>query len=1143
MEVVLTTELTTTPHRGAVRALARLLAGAVTASALFVGAAAPAFAAAVTVTTATGGTAIADSTGGSTGTYTALGDMRFTEDSTAQIGLGNIVIKAPAGFEWKTSSVITVAQGGTVGSSRAILLSSNLSSCTSQATSISVTPTTSTISFRVCRVSGDAGYVNIATPDVRPSAKTPLASGNIYVDDSTTSALPTVVKGTSGTNLGSLAMVAGPATGLLITGLPSPYTTQSTQTVTVTALSAAGNKATSYRGAVKFTSTDTAATLPADYTFTAADNGAHVYTNGVTLRTLGSRTVNAADKSNGSISGGVGVAVVPASASSLVVSGIAATGTAGTSRSVTVTARDTYGNTATGYTGTVHFSSTDTAAGLPADYTFVAGDAGVKTFTGGVVLKTAGTHTVTATDTAASAVTGTQSGLAVTAAALDTIVVSPSSATITAGQGQAYTTQARDAYGNSLGNVAAVYSVSPDGSCTGATCTVTTAGAHTVTATHQGKTATASLNVVAAPASSITVGGIDGSAVAGAERGATVTIKDAYGNVADGYRGTVSFSSSDGAAALPASYTFTAADNGVHTFGGIVLKTAGTWSVTVKAPGLTDGTQGSLVVTAGPVDSIAFGSAPASVTAGGSAHYAVSASDAYGNSLGDVSDAATFSISPDGSCTGADCTATKAGSHTVTATYQGKSVSASLMVGHGAPDSIAVAIDPNGILADGQATASAGATVLDAYGNPVSGATVAFATSGDVTFGPVTDNGDGTYSATITASTTGGDETITAAIGELTGSAVLHETTPVSASSVGPASRGQGANGGAYGQSVTVTGSGFVAGTATDFGPGVTTKFTTFVNATTLTAHIVVAEDATVGSRDVTVTLPDGRSAVIAGAFTVNPGPSVASAAPSAIQVGKTQVVTLTGANFDAATKVSFPSTGLAITKTVLVDDSHLSVTVSAASNATAGARDLVVTNPADQGRGTCTGCITITSGPVPPALTSLDTDILGPGALRMVAFNGTGFASGAKVTFPGSGVAPYSVAYVSPTQLNVTISVAGNAAAGLRAITITNPDGTKGSCADCFEVSAGPVVSGSSHSSLARGSATTVTLTGSGFQSGATVAISNWVTVSEVNVVSADTITMKVTVPATTATGARTITITNPDGGKSTASGQLTIS
>jgi hypothetical protein len=54
-------------------------------------------------------------------------------------------------------------------------------------------------------------------------------------------------------------------------------------TVTVTATDANGNPLTSYTGTVDFGSLDLQAVLPANYTFTAADQGVHVFT--LTLKT------------------------------------------------------------------------------------------------------------------------------------------------------------------------------------------------------------------------------------------------------------------------------------------------------------------------------------------------------------------------------------------------------------------------------------------------------------------------------------------------------------------------------------------------------------------------------------------------------------------------------------------------------------------------------------------------------------------------------------------------------------------------------------------------------------------------------------------------------------------------------------------
>jgi hypothetical protein len=76
--------------------------------------------------------------------------------------------------------------------------------------------------------------------------------------------------------------------------------------------------------------------------------------------------------------------------------------TQGTSFSVTVTAQDSAGDTVTFYSGTVQFTSSDSAASLPANSTLTNG---VGTFT--VTLNTLGKQTVTATDSANSALTAT----------------------------------------------------------------------------------------------------------------------------------------------------------------------------------------------------------------------------------------------------------------------------------------------------------------------------------------------------------------------------------------------------------------------------------------------------------------------------------------------------------------------------------------------------------------------------------------------------------------------------------------------------------------------------------------------------------------------------------------------------------------
>lgn len=97
----------------------------------------------------------------------------------------------------------------------------------------------------------------------------------------------------------------------------------------------------------------------------------------------------------------------------------------------------------------------------------------------------------------------------------------------------------------------------------------------------------------------------------------------------------------------------------------------------------------------------------------------------------------------------------------------------------GAP-TISVAVSPGSIPPDGQSTTTATAVVSDG-GTPESGDAVSFSSSDPgQSIGAVTDNGDGTYTATITASKTAGNATITAT-DATPGTAVSATTTLTSA--------------------------------------------------------------------------------------------------------------------------------------------------------------------------------------------------------------------------------------------------------------------------------------------------------------------------------------------------------------------------
>jgi hypothetical protein len=187
---------------------------------------------------------------------------------------------------------------------------------------------------------------------------------------------------------------------------PANATAGTAFNITVTAVAQSGATATGYTGTVHFTSTDSMAVLPSDYTFTTADAGVHTF-SGVILKKSGTQTITAADTVNSGVTGSATTSVKAATATHFTLLASTKTPKAGTPFTITITALDQFGNKATGYRGTIHFTSSDAAAVLPANYTFVSSDKGKHTFS--VTLNTVGKQTITATDTAHSTIKGTTS--------------------------------------------------------------------------------------------------------------------------------------------------------------------------------------------------------------------------------------------------------------------------------------------------------------------------------------------------------------------------------------------------------------------------------------------------------------------------------------------------------------------------------------------------------------------------------------------------------------------------------------------------------------------------------------------------------------------------------------------------------------
>lgn len=444
-------------------------------------------------------------------------------------------------------------------------------------------------------------------------------------------------------------LAADAATNFLITA-PASVTAGVPFNVIVTARTQSNQTATTYSGTVHFGTNAPRATLPANSTLT---NGTGTFS--VTFTDPGTASANfkieVADTVNTNIQAGLtsAITVVAGPATGFGVT-IPTSVQAGIPFNITVAAMDKDGNKTTNYAGTVHFTSTDGAAVLPANGTLTNG-----TGTFAVTLKTGGSQTVTATDTVSSSITGTSSATTVLAA-VALLVQAPSS--VTAGTPFNYTVTAVDQDNHvAPGCTDTVRFVTNAPRATLPSPGALTAGTGTFSATFTDPGSSSSnfkieaadstntgvknglssaIAVVPGPASSFGIS-IPKSVEAGIPFNITVTALDKAGNPTTNYSGTVHFSSSDVLAALPANSTLT---NGSGTFS-VTLETGGSQTITA-----TDTVTSSITGTSAATTVLAAVAlvvqAPSSVTAGTPFSFTVTAIDQFGNVATGCTDTVRF---------------------------------------------------------------------------------------------------------------------------------------------------------------------------------------------------------------------------------------------------------------------------------------------------------------------------------------------------------------------------------------------------------------------------------------------------------------------------------------------------------------------
>ncbi|MBN2202541.1 hypothetical protein JW777_11340, partial [bacterium] len=415
--------------------------------------------------------------------------------------------------------------------------------------------------------------------------------------------------------------------------ISSPRTAGAPFSVTLQALDASGNTVTAFNGTVNLKD-ESGTVSPQQVTFASG-----VWTGAVTVTKSHAGdflTATGAGRSGTSGTFNVG----PGTVASFALSDIASPRTAGTGFSVTFTALDAYGNTVTGFTGTVNLSGGSVSVSPSVTGAFTAG---VRTQT---LTITQARNDVRITAADAGSHTGVSNYFNVTHGALDHFAVG-TIADPAAGMPFSVTVTAQDANNNTAtsfsgaGNTVSVThsgagTVSPsvsgaftNGVWTGNLTIAQTQTSDRLTFTRTGGSQTGLSNTFAVIASAVdhfVIDPVPDNRTAGVAFAVVIRAVDSNGNPVTSYAGTAALADETGTGA-PASITFA---SGLWN-GSVTLTRSYTGNTLTVTGGGKSGTSNEFTVRPAGVASFVIGLIGSPKAAGIAFPVTITALDAYGN--------------------------------------------------------------------------------------------------------------------------------------------------------------------------------------------------------------------------------------------------------------------------------------------------------------------------------------------------------------------------------------------------------------------------------------------------------------------------------------------------------------------------------
>jgi YVTN family beta-propeller protein len=337
--------------------------------------------------------------------------------------------------------------------------------------------------------------------------------------------------------------------------------------------------------------------------------------------------------------------------------------------------------------------------------------------------------------------------------------------------------------------------------------------------------------------------------------------------------------------------------------------------------------------------------------------------------------------------------------------------------------------------------------------------------------------------------------------------------------------------------------------TLTPSNAGATLSSVQVVNYTNVTLMLSLSAAANSGTFGFRLNNPSGQSTTNTSLFTITgTAPTLTQAVPAAINAGSVTAMTVFGAGFQSGASLTVrpANAGIALSGITTVNSTNLSLTMTVAGTANTGTFGFIVQNP-DGKSGTNTALYSILASLPPVPLRTVPTNIVAGSAAAMSLF-GSNFQSGATLTLqPGNaGVLLSGVTFANATNINLTVSTAGTATLGTFGFIVQNPDGKRGTNASLFAIAAQPpALIRVSPTNVTAGTSAPMTVFGSNFLSGATLALTPanaGATLSAVTFVNATNLSVTVNTTTAAAQGAHGFIATNPDGKSVTNAGLFAI-